>query len=390
MARQSNSYFPYQYQKSRKFLKRAFKEFGNGSTITEKRLQAVAGIIMQSYNESIQSIPMESRHILDVDGGPNQLLNNEITFLAQYLSYHNTGKNIFVFPAPLLQMFENTDIDKLTTEHIKVPYNSFYIAVNESSYYLKNPKNRINGAFVNYINGDEQSALSFTVVTKLPEGNWVLKRPESYTISLLFEKNDTIEQAIDHYLLSEGEAYNKHQSAVEEMKESEEFNEMIEEAGMERSQIIHADNNSPQRQHRYASIFENTEHFKTFSKVLINAICYISYPKREVKKEFIDNAPERLIKKIEEAKNERKKEKLEKQIQQLGYSHVYICGESLSNDLENTKITRDEKNKTHWRRGHWWNKPYGEGRSQRVLDWRQPMIINKGSVPKGHIYKVKK
>jgi hypothetical protein len=60
----------------------------------------------------------------------------------------------------------------------------------------------------------------------------------------------------------------------------------------------------------------------------------------------------------------------------LGYRKLWFCGYN-SARVNGQQTSDSGPVKTHWRRGHWRNQPYGKGLAQTRLTWIRPVIVNK-------------
>ena len=126
--------------------------------------------------------------------------------------------------------------------------------------------------------------------------------------------------------------------------------------------------------------------FRQVLRLLINGLCYLSSPSRELVRRFPQSAVETVSQTASGALGKRERQRLRKD----GYTEVIFCGESLEREY-GTGFTGKELS-PHWRRGHWRNQACGPARSEHRLMWIRPTLVRKdkqadGDVV-GHVYRV--
>ena len=75
----------------------------------------------------------------------------------------------------------------------------------------------------------------------------------------------------------------------------------------------------------------------------------------------------------------------------LGTTVVHVCGRLSRAEAPPTAASVNARHvRQHWRRGHWHNQAYGQGRAFRKLQWRMPVLVNSGDAgeTRGRIYTV--
>jgi hypothetical protein len=129
-------------------------------------------------------------------------------------------------------------------------------------------------------------------------------------------------------------------------------------------------------------------------KLIVNCLLYITAYPEDIKTTWSDKAPADVRHKAIHG-NAKDKAKARSKLEELGYSAVHLCGSSFkiqNQQAANNPIGEGHKS-LHWRRGHWRNQRFGEGRTQLKLLWIMPMLVGAKNQPGddpelGHVYLV--
>ena len=124
-------------------------------------------------------------------------------------------------------------------------------------------------------------------------------------------------------------------------------------------------------------------------RVLINSLLYLSQPKENLisKEEFPKKLPFNYNRKLKFAKTEKERKKIEKNINETGFSKIFYFGNT--DDRNINEYNESHRKSLHWRRGHWRKQPFGKGLKKFRMIWIKPVLINKSEEnisPKGHVY----
>jgi len=126
--------------------------------------------------------------------------------------------------------------------------------------------------------------------------------------------------------------------------------------------------------------------FRQALKLVVNCLCYLSSPSREV----ADRYPEsELTRRIAEAPTPLERARARNRATREGYTLIHFCGDSLEHETPSMPSGRELS--AHWRRGHWRNQAFGQGRSEHKLIWIRPTLVRKdkaADVIPGHKYDV--
>ncbi|GAA4145957.1 hypothetical protein GCM10022216_30410 [Sphingobacterium kyonggiense] len=352
---------------------------------------------------------LQKKHIPNYDGTNTQeflykksgLSLDEIhDFEYLYENFHHwkewytNGRNIFSFSKELLLMLEKTDVDGITPDKFHLPYDILYISLKPLN--LKIAKGRetvIEGVYVNhniwngmgenpegycdlslYFVGDFKDVFLEhiqNVKSRLPyniEG--VEKFDETpigsfWNIWLWFEKQEgreNVKQTVEHFLQGLREEIFTNGKSADEITDSDlDF---------------------------YTS---TTDLLANSIHLVVNCLLYLSQPaeKIDVKNEFPGGLPHNLNKKLSFVKTKREQSKIDRKIEDLGYTRIRYVGESFKKADSNAGS--DIVIQSHWRRGHWRSQRFGEKLKHQRMVWIMPTIVNSshGQPLKGHLYDVR-
>lgn len=351
----------------------------------------------------------QKRHIPNYDGTNTQeflykksgLSLDEIhDFEYLYENFHHwkewytNGRNIFSFSRELLLMLEKTDVDSITPDKFHLPYDIFYISLKPLN--LKIAKGRdeiIEGVYVNhniwngmgehpegycelslYFVGDFKGLfLEYiqNVKSRLPYNIGGVEEFDEtpigsfWNIWLWFEKQEgreNVKQTVEYFLQGLREEIFTNGKSADDVTDSD----------------LDFYNST-------TDLLANSIH------LVINCLLYLAQPveKIDVKNEFPAGLPHNLNKKLSFVKTHREQSKIDRKIEDLGYTKIRYVGESYKKACSSAKA--DMVIQSHWRRGHWRSQRFGEKLTDQRMVWIMPTIVNSnhGQPLKGHLYDVK-
>lgn len=126
--------------------------------------------------------------------------------------------------------------------------------------------------------------------------------------------------------------------------------------------------------------------FREVLKLVVNCLCYLSSPSREIVNRYPDSEITRAIK---EGKTPLERARARNRAARDGYTLINFCGDSL--DRDHPTMTTGQEVSAHWRRGHWRNQAVGLARAQHKLIWIRPTLVRKDKASDGipgHVYNV--
>lgn len=303
------------------------------------------------------------------------------------------GKNVFAFSKDLLSMLEKTDVSEITPEYFKLPYDIFYISLRPLNIKISKHGNEIiEGVYIDHniwnSNGEHLEGycdLSFYFVgdfkrlfleyvpkvkSRIPYTiNSVEKYDESplgsfWSVWLWFEKNEgreNVKQAVDYFL-----------------------------QGL-RDEIFPKNDNEAEVSDFDLDFYNSTvELISNTINLVINCLLYLSQPpdKIDIETKYPQNLPQNFDKKLKFAKTPKEHTKIDKKLEQLGFTKIKYVGQSFRRN--NQSLFSNLTLQPHWRRGHWRNQKFGEKLKNQKIIWIMPTIVNyeKGIPKKGHIYDI--
>ncbi len=297
-----------------------------------------------------------------------EYLWNEFT---NWLKWNKSGRNIFSFSEDLLQMLSHTDVDDVELDSLKFPYDNFYLSLRHLKLpFIAQEENLIDGVYVNIEyndNLDEESTFDFSIILDFV-GDY-----EKYAIKY----NDSVSEIFNFTFKRFNIALDKKQG-IKNIHQA-----LLDHKEFFRQEIVLKETNGD----KVIDIFQfNQQLIERTIRVVINSLLYLSLPDRDLKQNYGD-LPVHLSTKLSNAKTKRKKEVVEQDIKQAGFTKINFVGQNFKGIINQHKKAAGEV-PTHWRRGHWRNQRYGEELIESRLIWIRPTIVNKaiGIAEKGHIY----
>lgn len=279
--------------------------------------------------------------------------------------YQLSGKQIFDLGDTLVEMLLNTDVSDCTLKNWQSPYEAFFIRFGKqnkiSLEFDEGVREYADGAFIAVTPWDDAGTqrrikIGFTMVK---DDNSGVMLP-GYFMDIIPEEQDMpIKESIQH-------AINRRIANLE----SEVTNDALS-ASIKASRID--------------EIKKGEKIVKALLELVINSMFYIESLGGESKFSPGRDAPPLYVAEWENATPE-KRVKLRKKIINDGYTIVRMAGHELNGS---SGTNTGEFKKTHWRRGHWRNQPYGEKLSLVKMRWIKPVMVNadKSTEPvTGHIY----
>jgi hypothetical protein len=375
-------YHPDRYMRARPFVKNLLtvhKLKAPSGVPTLDALSAVTDSFMNAYNAACVELPVGKR---PADGG---LMRNEVSLFMHYANFHRHGMNIFDFQPTLGELLRHTDVDDVLLSLIKFPYDSFYIAFGLQPHLdLWAQGYFVDGAYVSRAALDDGIMIEILLTTRRTEidyrakSNFILNRDRYYYFPMRLEKMDiNVETALSGSIVEHTPFTPKNIPDTSGVYEVAGKQVSVFDRGGE-SQIEDAHANK-----------EGYPVFLEALKFVINGLCYLSSPSKEINTRFPDDTPKGLLRKLGPVKKQAEIARTMSKLASMGYRKVHFCGDALQKEYAGIPTGRELS--AHWRRGHWRNQAYGESFSEHKLLWIMPTVVrkDKGEPAFGHIYDVK-
>jgi hypothetical protein len=376
--KQAERYHPERYRISRPFVKQAvslYRNFTGITTITNSdTTNAMQSLLRDYYNHELSLLPFEQRP------SNTQNLVNQYSLAMHYSVWSCHGKQIFHFGDEITQQFRHTDIDQIQIGLIKLPYNAFYMSFGiQNDLPIGNNQNFVDGAYISVIPNELIQIVLTTNTTatrKKLSSDWATIRDRYYFLTLsLKEPSQTISDILEKYL----------ENDLAKNKESlEKAQETINIDGVEIK--------NRRRENIKVEIAELLEGFpicREALKLVINGLCYLSAYPDDVELRWSDDTPKPLLNKINSATKAKEVQRTTSKLTSMGYTKINYCGKSFE-IKQSLVLGGNNELRTHWRRGHWRNQPYGLNLSQRKIIWIMPVMVKKEKLDSteesGHIY----
>lgn len=129
------------------------------------------------------------------------------------------------------------------------------------------------------------------------------------------------------------------------------------------------------RLNNYLNVTNRPDLLQDITRLAFNTLCYLNWKDRDV---VLKYPSAKLQAEEEEAKTNKSRKKVASKASIAGYRKLYFCGYSyppLSETKSDNASSTANPVKTHWRRGHWRNQPFGKGLRDTKLIWIKPVIV---------------
>lgn len=305
-------------------------------------------------------------------------VDNQLTYSTAFswFEWFKGGQNIFAFTKELLEMLQRTDVDDISIDSIKLPYNRVYISLRPLNLILDKYSDEIVEGVYIYQNphlaeGNTRIEMNFV-------GDFYKTHFDNYQIKGLPKVYSGKFWSYDLFFSQEHGIKTIKQSLEEELEELNIEFEPDEQFG-----ILSNDQTNTFKNRKISFINDTI-------KLTINCLLYLSLPadKKDIIQDYPKNLPHNFDRKLSFSKTEKERAKVETKIKSFGFSKIHFVGTSYKRT--NNKDLNSNTVSPHWRRGHWRNQKYGENLSQSKLIWIMPTIVNKdkGEPTQGHLYSV--
>lgn len=300
--------------------------------------------------------------------------------------WFKNGRNIFSFSKELLEMLQNTDVDDVTYESFKLPFDYFYLSLRPLELKISIDSDKIiEGVYIEIdrmsmeksVDNDGNEywndyAVGFHFLGDFEE--YIVKYHDKvwndygsggrsfWNFAFYFSKNENIITVSD---------------AIKDWQSVEEYSlfpENKDEITDEHLDILNY----------YRELVNSTY------KIIVNCMLYLSMHKADIdiETQYAKDLPFNFNKKLQFAKTKKEKSKIEKKIAETGFSRINYIGNTYKKLANRNKETSNVNISPHWRRGHWRSQRYGEKLVEKKLIWIKPVVVNRdiGTPQKGHIY----
>lgn len=337
--------------------------------------------IRQFWNMHLSTIPLAERPRNTKRAG------EEISMFCHAASFFHGGRNIFHFSRGLTELLKLTDVADVLWDPIKLPYSRFYLWFGpQSELWFRDPGHLADGAYVNEIPRRGGRVIDLMVTTasadspSQDEWNYVLNDDPYYYFSFdTGGPGSTVGQTLQK-TVDTSNNFNKDWPRAEIHPAAEQL------AAAHGKRLRRLPREQTAQGQKVQEMLEGLPVFREVLKLIMNCLCYLSSPSREVVARFPDSG---ITRAMTGGSTPLERARARNRAVREGYTRIHFCGDSLNHEVGAVPTGRELS--AHWRRGHWRNQAVGPGRSERKLIWIRPTLVRKdradGGIP-GHLYDV--
>jgi len=379
-----NIYHPFRYAASRPFAKRVASfwqsEVGLRMFPPAQEFERLQMMVMFGYNDALDRMPFDQRP------SNMDLAFQEINRAVTYAAFNAHGRNIFHFDAHLLDMFSRTDVGGIPPEAVHLPLDVFYLHFGPQPNLELVPGKPVDGAYIYVQERAGAKHLHFDLTTADAEGHtspsnecFITNPDVRYHLAIDLSQGADLENLVADAINSE---INALRSPGIDTSSLEGLQEEVRNQGVDLR-----DQRQSGAERRAEQLSERFPTFRAAMNLAINAIFYLSAYPDDFDEGWPANAPKNLTEKADKAQTAKEKRRAESKLLPMGFTRVkFVRSPGAPSRMEGEGSAR-----AHWRRGHWRNQPYGEGRKLRKPVWIKPVIVNSdafGEEMPGRIYDV--
>jgi hypothetical protein len=318
------------------------------------------------------------------------IIGNQEDVWDDIAEFEEAGSNIFHLRPALVEMFKNSSASEVPMDAIKLPFDCIYLYWGPDAG-MTTPDGGavVDGAYVR-VGPADVCGFFYGLTTAIPQIQDVMKEPLMKRLSLDKYRFSCL---IDDFPISIGQMFENRFSSYHTRQTEQEYYE--HEKAMN---DVLWENKSPIAVREIPPYEDAIANFKPEPEdvlwreqeekalnLIVNALCYLSYDKKDVEHRYPKEAPSKLVVQAENTRKPSEARRGKSKLEALGFRKVYVCGDNVQKKMKDS--VHEGGVSTHWRRGHWRNQAHGEHRAKHKLIWIEPVLIKPGEcVPAGHIY----
>jgi len=322
--------------------------------------------------------------------GIGDILDDQDEIYDEVANFEADGSNIFHFRPVLVEMFSNSSASEVPIDAIKLPFDTVYLHWGaEAGITTPDGSAVVDGAYVR-VGPDEVFGFFYALTTGVPQLQDLMREPilkrlslDKYRFSCLFEDSPL---AIGQMFVNRFSSYSSRQTEKEYYEHEKSMKDFMwkDHPPSDIPEITPYNDAITNFKPEPIDVLWRDQEEKALN-IIVNALCYLSYDKKDVVHRYPKEAPEKLVVQAENTRKLSESRRGQSKLAALGFRKVYVCGDNVQKKAKSS--VHEGGVSTHWRRGHWRNQAHGELRSKHKLIWIEPMLIKPGkSVPAGHIY----
>lgn len=333
------------------------------------------------YNRHLDEVPVDKRP------RSTKRLGNEFDLFCHVARFFLFGRNIFHFSQALTALLKLTDVDDVQWGSIRFPYQSFHIHFGaQEQWPLRHSGQVIDGAYLGEIHSPRRRGVDimFTTASEVsedpPSWNYILREDPYYYFPSDIE---TPEATVGETLRQTVETDADFSESWSPVGVPDKARQMAGERGIN---LVNPPPGATAQEQEVRENLDGLPIFREAVKLVVNCLCYLSSPSREVVARYPESDVTRAI---THPASPLERARAEKRAVRKGYTLINFCGDSL--DCEVGDVPTGRELSAHWRRGHWRNQALGVRRSERKIIWIRPTLVRKDKADhgvSGHVYDV--
>lgn len=385
--------FRSQHQFGKTVASMAMNELEPGSGVADSDfMQHVMEVLMTD----IQRVGLYSTVRERNDAGSVSLLVSKKAELAlHYGLYVRAGRQLYDFPASMVEMFRQTSVDQIPVSALKFPYPAQYLYFGPQTDLELRPGWSVDGAYVCFHEAQPEHGgwkVLTIVVTAAPSSpdfvRWDVVSEPSYTQAmgddeLTKDLGAAVEAVLQEKMRTLAPLLEKPDNVPVDLS-------ALEESGIRLGMEVSDVSARTARQ----SVAETERTHKVYQealKLVINGIAYLSSYPDDINTAYPENTPASLREKLTSMPT--KAQKTKSKLASMGFTPVHYCGQQARREQPATGNATGRTQKVTWRQGHWRHQAHGAGRLLRKLLWIKPVLVNAALATHdpdelGHIYLV--
>ena len=375
-------YHPNRYAHSRAFFRPLLNFYRplagpDGGLPASAYIQICNRLTSEYWNPELDKFPIEQR-----PEDPTQLIVGEQSMFAHVARFTMCGRNIFHLCPTLTELLRATDVDDVLWSSIKLPYAAFYMWFGpHREWRFGAGRYCVDGAYVSA--GVGGRGIQIFVTTVEPEidytnpPSFAIRRDFYYHIGFRFtDPTETVGKTLAGTVGTDVDF----RRATQIPQTDSAAAHLADEHG---ATLLQTPAEETAQAKKVEERIADLPVFRQVLRLLINGLCYLSSPSREVVRRYPRLVSETIA---EGAPAKRERRRLRKE----GYTEINFCGESLEREYGAGSTGKELS--PHWRRGHWRNQAYGKSRLEHHLVWIRPTLVRKDKQTDGdtvgHVYHV--
>lgn len=359
--------------------------------ITLDGINKLASFVYEEMNNRSMNYP---RRLTLGTPSPSLIADGEMHLAMSYGRFVKSGRQIIDFPASLVGLFSETDVENIPMKAIKMPFASQYLHFGPSADLEIAPGWLVDGAYVESRGDEGDMRFTITAIPKDPSLSalwYVYPEPmESQDFIETFRDSD-LSHAIDALMdikVKELEAKIRESGGDITDKVKEEFSKKGEEPPKDLRLFDVSPQNAQTRLEREQRQYPI---YRAAMRLVVNALCYLTAYQDDITEVWPKGTPRGLMEKTG-SPDEKVSTKARSKLSSMGYVPIYYCGKHFEEQRELAGLSESKHIRAHWRRGHWRNQAHGTGFTLRKLIWVMPVLVSAEHQEDdiaGHLYLVR-